>query len=77
MPTTITTKGQVTIPKPVRDFLGLKAGSKVSFNRTKDGRVEIVPEEEPAGVSRFAGLRGHARTELSTDEIMELTRGDG
>ena len=77
MPTTITTKGQVTIPKPVRDFLGLKAGSKVSFNRTKDGRVEIVPEDEPAGVSRFGALRGHARTELSTDEIMALTRGDG
>ena len=49
MPTTITTKGQVTIPKAVRDFLGLKAGSKVSFNRTKDGRVEIVPEEEASG----------------------------
>ena len=77
MPTTITTKGQVTIPKAVRDFLGLKAGSKVSFNRTKDGRVEIVPEEDPATVSRFGALRGHARTELSTDEIMALTRGDG
>lgn len=77
MPTTLTTKGQVTIPKAVRDFLGLKAGSKVSFHRTKDGRVEIAPEDETAPVSRFGALRGHARTELSTDEIMALTRGDG
>ena len=77
MPTTLTTKGQVTIPKAVRDFLRLKAGSKVTFNRTKDGRVEIVPEDMTAPVSRFGALRGHARTELSTDEIMALTRGDG
>ncbi|MGZ2259936.1 AbrB/MazE/SpoVT family DNA-binding domain-containing protein [Roseobacter sp. A03A-229] len=77
VPTTLTTKGQVTIPKAVRDFLGLKAGSKVTFSRTKDGRVEIVPEHGAAAVSRFGALRGHARTELSTNEIMALTRGDG
>ena len=77
MPTTLTTKSQVTIPKAVRDFLGLKAGSKVTFNLTKDGRVEIVPEDKTAPVSRFGALRGHERTELSNDEVMELTRGDG
>lgn len=75
MQTTITTKGQVTIPKAVRDFLGLQAGSKVSFRRTEDGRVEIVPEDGTTPVSRFGALRGHARTELSTDEIMAMTRG--
>ncbi|WP_227272099.1 AbrB/MazE/SpoVT family DNA-binding domain-containing protein [Roseobacter weihaiensis] len=29
MPATVTTKGQVTIPRPVRDLLGLRPGSKV------------------------------------------------
>lgn len=29
--TTVTSKGQVTIPKPVRDLLGIKPGSKVDF----------------------------------------------
>ena len=76
MQTTITTKGQVTIPKAVREFLGLRAGSKVSFKRTKDGRVEIIPENAKPAASRFAALRGHARTELTTDEIMALTRGN-
>lgn len=77
MQTTITTKGQVTIPKAVRDFLGLQAGSKVTFKRTEDGRVEIIPENDAPATSRFSALRGHARTELSTDEIMALTRGPG
>lgn len=75
MQTTITVKGQVTIPKAVRDFLGLKPGSKVTFKRTVDGRVEIMPSHGPTEPSRFAALRGHARTELSTDDIMALTRG--
>lgn len=76
MQTRITTKGQVTIPKAVRDFLGIQAGSKVTFKRTEDGRVEIIPEHGPTTPSRFAALRGHARTEMSTDDIMALTRGE-
>lgn len=76
MPTTVTSKGQVTIPKPVRDLLGLRPGSRVSFHRTDDGRVELVPEAELRGPTPLARLRGHADKGLSTDEIMALTRGD-
>ena len=53
MQTTVTSKGQVTIPKAVRDLLGLHAGSKVSFRRTRDGRVELVPQRE--GPALIAG----------------------
>ena len=76
MPTTVTTKGQVTIPKPVRDLLGLRPGSRVSFHRTDEGRVELVPVDEPHRPSSLSKLRGHAGEGLSTDEIMALTRGD-
>lgn len=71
----VTSKGQVTIPKPVRDLLGLRSGSRVNFERTEDGRVELVPLD-PAPASGIARFRGHAGQGLSTDEIMALTRGD-
>ena len=41
MATTVTTKGQVTIPKPVRDLLGIGPGSKVDFRRAADGSVVL------------------------------------
>lgn len=45
--TTITTKGQVTIPEAVRSALGASAGDKVVFSdvvkKTKEVRVKIIP----------------------------------
>jgi antitoxin PrlF len=79
MPTTVTSKGQVTIPKPVRDRLGIKPGSAVDFELAGDGRIVLVKVERGRAkkrqVSRFEALRGCAGPGLSTDEIMALTRG--
>jgi antitoxin PrlF len=36
---TVTSKGQITIPKEVRDELGIETGTKVVFVRTRDGFV--------------------------------------
>ena len=38
---TVTSKGQITIPKEVRDALGLKGGHQVSFLLREDGVVEM------------------------------------
>lgn len=76
MPTTVTAKGQVTIPKPVRDRLGIGPGSAVDFELAEDGRVVLVKVGADRPVSRFHALRGRAGAGLSTDEIMALTRGD-
>jgi AbrB family looped-hinge helix DNA binding protein len=76
MTTTVTAKGQVTIPKPVRDLLGLMPGSKVDFHRAADGSVVLARADKNHTASRFARLRGHAGNGLNTDAIMALTRGE-
>ena len=42
MAATVTSKGQVRIPKPVRDLLGIKPGNTVDFQRAPDGRGVLV-----------------------------------
>ena len=77
MATTVTSKGQVTIPKRVRDHLGIVPGSQVEFRRVDDGSIVIEKSETTLpSPSRLASLRGHAGRGMSTDEIMALLRGD-
>lgn len=77
MPTTVTSKGQVTIPKPVRDLLGLAAGSAVEFTVDMDGRVVVTRAGTAAPTPRrFERLRGVATAGLTTEQIMALTRGE-
>lgn len=41
---TMTSKGQVTIPKEVRDALRLETGHRIAFQVREDGIVEMRPE---------------------------------
>ena len=78
MPTTVTSKGQVTIPKPVRDLLGITPGSAVEFRLEADGRVVLTHAGRTRRPrSRFEALRGAAGAGMTTEEIMALTRGAG
>jgi AbrB family looped-hinge helix DNA binding protein len=43
MEATMTSKGQVTIPKTVRDLLQLRTGDRVDFIVESDGTVVLVP----------------------------------
>jgi antitoxin PrlF len=74
--TTLTSKGQVTIPKLVRDRLGVKAGDEVAFDMSPDGKVTIAKAKSKPKRSRFSALRGHAGKGMTTDQIMALTRGE-
>jgi len=77
MAVTVTRKGQVTIPKPVRDRLGVDPGSKVEFEVSEDGRAYLRKAgRATVKPSRFERMRGTATSGLTTDEIMALTRGD-
>ena len=72
----LTSKGQVTIPKPVRDRLGVKPGDEIAFEMSGDGKVVIAKAKGAPKRSRFAALRGHAGKGMTTDQIMALTRGE-
>jgi antitoxin PrlF len=76
METHVTTKCQVTIPKPIRDRLGIVPGDVVAFELAPDGRIVLVKSGGSRPASRFAALCGRAGSGLSTDEIMALTRGE-
>ena len=60
---TITKKGQVTIPKKLRDDLNLHPGKKIRFIKSDDG-VLIKPV-----VENVRSLRGILTTKVTSDEI--------
>lgn len=76
METTLTRKGQVTIPKHIRDSLSLKPGCKLIFDVNRDGEL-VLRKDGPARPDRFDRAVGAAEIKLgcTTDEYMELIRG--
>ena len=48
--TTVTSKGQVTIPKPIRQQLGIRKGSKIAFEIVDD-HIELNIQSTPAQIS--------------------------
>ena len=75
----LTIKGQVTIPKDVREFLGLQAGaSRVEFTIDEDGSVRVVkaadaPRDAIAQLHRST-VRSRRRTgrEEENDDMIQL-----
>jgi len=78
MTSTLTSKGQVTLPKKFRDYLGLRPGSSVAFSLGASGEVIVSPADavKPRrGKRRFDALRGSLDTGKTTDALMSLLRG--
>lgn len=78
MASIVTSKGQVTIPKRIRDHLGIKPGTAVNFELNQAGQVVVSKQvgKRRTATNPFARVRGSATADLSTDEIMALTRSD-
>ncbi|NEA31540.1 AbrB/MazE/SpoVT family DNA-binding domain-containing protein [Streptomyces sp. SID13031] len=70
-------KGQLTVPIEVREHLGLHEGDEVKFVIQGDA-VQIVRAKASASPGRrvAARLRGRGSSGMSTDEIMNLLRGE-
>lgn len=77
MATTMTVKGQVTIPKKVRQALRLAPGDGVDFDVNREGQVVVRKAgARPTGKrDRFESARGKAQVKWRTDELMALLRG--
>lgn len=72
----VTSKGQVTIPRNIREKYGINEDTQVDFV-DENGRIYLEKRPGSSRVrERMESLRGSADTTLSTDEIMKLTRGD-
>jgi AbrB family looped-hinge helix DNA binding protein len=79
----VTEKGQVTIPKEIRDHLGIQPGSEVDFIPSRDGALLVVASPESAGAAarKFREWAGQVEGMLdldgqTTDEFMAWIRGE-
>jgi antitoxin PrlF len=74
----LTSKGQVTIPKHIREKLGVGPGDSVTFAANDRGEVVVQAEVDfmESFLLKLQRFRGSADAGLSTDEIMEMSRGE-
>jgi AbrB family looped-hinge helix DNA binding protein len=75
----VSESGQITIPREIRDRVGMKPGTEVEI-LPKDGEVIVRIIKPTANMEKFERAllraRGAADTGLTTDEIMAMTRGE-
>ncbi len=73
----ITTKGQVTIPQRLRLKFGLLPHTAVRFEEA-DGGVLVLPVQSKRALvaERLRSARGVAGGDLTTDDVIRLTRGE-
>ena len=70
----VTTKGQVTIPRNIREVLGIVPETEIDFVEDH-GRFYIVKAADgPKIAGKFKKFRGIATAKMSTEDILRLTR---
>ena len=72
---TLTSKGQVTIPKEVRERLGLKEGDRLVFRFDDQGNLLVRPEAR-SSLGRLPGLLHHLAGErpVTVEEMNEAVK---
>jgi antitoxin PrlF len=72
---TMTSKGQITIPAPVRAALGIEAGSRVEFVQVGEGRFELVAATRP--VTALKGLVRKPAAAVTVEAMNEAIAEQG
>ena len=72
---TVTSKGQITLPKEIRDALELQAGDRVEFLIGADGTVTIWPAT--ADVKTLKGILPRPKRAVSIEEMNRVVRSRG
>jgi AbrB family looped-hinge helix DNA binding protein len=72
---TISSKGQLTIPKPIRDKLFLQAGDKVVFFLEEDDMVKLAPVGQ--SVTKLKGMVPKPERALTLEEINDAIELEG
>ena len=65
----MTSKGQLTVPKDVRQKLGLKPGDRIRFLIEADGRVRLMPAKRD--ISELVGILPKPKRTLRLEEMDE------
>lgn len=65
---TLTSKGQTTVPKAIRESLRLKAGDRITFTPMPDGTV-LMRVKNKSVMSLGGSLRRRGKKALSVDEL--------
>ena len=64
---TLTSKGQITVPAPVREALGVQSGDRIEFVEVAPGRYEVIAATR--SVAALKGMFGKARRVVSIEEM--------
>jgi len=70
---TLTSKGQLTLPKDVRDALGVGPGDRVDFVKMEDGNFAVLPAT--SSVKRLKGLISSRKKPVSLEDMDKAIAG--
>ena len=71
----LTVKGQVTIPKKIREYLQIDVGSKIDFLIDENGEVKVIPLNVP--VEYLSGILHRPGSKAASLEDMEHAIAEG
>ena len=67
---TVTSKGQITVPKDIRELLGLRVGDRIVFRPKEDGSVVVEPETVD-----IRSLRGCLKSRVKGVSVEKMNKG--